>query len=59
MGVSGDNKEFIRHKLIPIKIINKVMNSLSKISFKKEGKIITGKGFFNINFRYFKIFYYK
>ena len=46
MGVSGDNKEFVRHKLIPIKIINKVMNSLSKISFKKEEKLITATGFF-------------
>ena len=50
MGSSSDkNKKdemCLGHKPIPMKIANKIMNSICKITIKKEGGIIYGTGFF-------------
>ena len=50
MGSSSDkNKKdemSLGHKPIPMKIANQIMNSICKITIKKEGGIIYGTGFF-------------
>ena len=50
MGSNSDkNKKdemCLGHKPIPMKVANQIMNSICKITIKKEGGIIYGTGFF-------------